>query len=416
MLQSSLLCASDFCRFRGDDGHVIRFRQGHGSLPDDCCCSDGSVAWGSLSFLRRHALLSGRFLQIASPKNSSGTITVRIFPKVKTSVKEDDDDDDILQLSSLALTNLVALAGNHRSSQEEEKGVYKGKISVVKESDLPVAQKVTLRRWWRPAGSSVHTEKSTTTALPKAKSLLHLGRWVTRMASRQVYLYEILEVRDEHDRLVQETTFLSRNDTKYRVEQGPLDYTTCPVPPDALAMDWVLVQKENVTAPHPNRIELIRACTSVPNRVVPPAECMWHVVGHPQEHGLKEAVEAAAGFRQVLHVRGLALYAYRAGLQLVASGGLVDKLSGLRQALQDARKAAPSLLVLPDLDHELCPSGMGQDGRLRHDQESRILSILLEELNMETNKVNCRLAMVPAVLVIFSTRRSLPPGPLKQHL
>lgn len=399
---------------------------------------DGALAWASRAFLRKHGILVGRIVQVSTYLSQrKSTAIARIFRKSSNHNDNGDDVDvDVLELSSVAYINLqVGLGADSTTLQNRttKNTLFNGSLLVIQTSDIPTAKKVTLRRWGCPPPPPPQTTEagkqdestlegiqqlSKSNTWPAEQSILHVGGWVTATASSNVIFYETVEVRDLDDKIVSSAVFLSQKDTAFRIEQGPFNFTSCPLFPDMFSMRRTLLPSNALRrAPHPNSLELERAWNLPLGRLVPPAECIWHVIGNPDEHEFLEAVVSAARNRQILSVKGLSLYAYRSGRKLVASGGLADKLTGLRQALQDSRKAGPCILVLPDLDQELCPANiMGQDARLRHDQESRLLSVLFEELNLETNRVNTLLPTIPAVLVIFSTRCLLPPGPLRQHL
>jgi peroxin-6 len=236
-------------------------------------------------------------------------------------------------------------------------------------------------------------------------------------SGKDAIIYEVLEARDAMDRLMGGCVFLSRtDDTQFRLEQGPSTYTTCPLLPNAFSLQNIFSVYEQTILPHPNISELTAAFDQVSNNSLTSSELVWHLVGGQADHHATEVVCAAAVDRRVLAIQGLAAYAYQSGRPLLASGGLVDKLTGLREAFRNARAAAPSLLLFEGLDDELCPVSIGHDLKLRHDQENRILSILTEELKMDTNMVHSRLPTIPSVIVAFSTRRPLPAGPLRQHL
>ena len=451
----SLLRVSDFCRHNNgsdesdnDEASSVRFRQA-------CCCwpldtthyKDGSVAWATLAFFRHRALVNGRFVKITFDDVS---VVVRIFVKMpqpyqqqpQQQQQDSSDDDDLVELSSLAYTNLVGRSSNVAKlifSQMDR--IRYGAMSVLHPNHLAIAPRVTLRQWRRrrQQQQDSRTRDNDSPPWPHDGSILTVGGWViatTSKADGTLYFYEVLEICNQKDENImiaateqqqqqQQPFFLSKKGTTlFRLEEDPLDYTSCPIMPNAVLMEQLLLRPVNddksssVAVPHPNCHELTQAWMPLPNRMVKPAECIWNIVGDSQEYNLQQAVEsAAAPFRQVVVVQGLALHAYQAGRPLVAGGGLADKLAGLEQALQAARAAAPSVLVLQDLDLELCPVGMGQDARLRHDQESRFLTVLSTELIMERNVTNySQLASIPSVLVVLATRRPLSAGPFRQHL
>jgi AAA+ superfamily predicted ATPase len=413
MPKSSLLRASDFCRLPATDHAILcRRENGRRTLPTDAI-PDTAAAWASLSCLRGHAIVSGNIVEISV---GSRTTTVRLFFRIGDD-EDGDDTNTTVELSSVAWINLGLKVKADLSH------VYNGRLFVLRIETIQVARKVTLRRWGsqppeiRRGGGEGESRESF--LWPHDRSLLHLGGLavVSTKSDKDAVIYEVLAAQDENDVPVYGSVFLARTDeTQFRLEQGPSTYTTCPILPNALSLRNLFLRKEQEFLPHPNMLELTAAFDQVSNKSFTSAELVWHLVGNQAEHHATEVVCAAAGDRRVLVIQGLAAYAYQSGRPLLASGGLADKITGLREAFRNARAAAPSLLLFKGLDEELCPVSVGQDTNLRHDQESRILSILTEELKMDTNMVHSRLPTVPSVLVAFSTRRPLPPGPLRQHL
>jgi hypothetical protein len=146
-----------------------------------------------------------------------------------------------------------------------------------------------------------------------------------------------------------------------------------------------------------------------------PAERIVHVVGSERDHHCIEAIRIAARQlgRQPIIVEGLAATAYLLKGDITSSGQLYDKLTGLEAALELAHKHAPSVLVVPDLDQELSR----HDDPLRRSEESRIWALLMDKLSSYEWERQSRLPLqVPAVLVIYTTRTDLKPGPLLENL
>uniref|UniRef100_A0A7S2UD17 Peroxisomal ATPase PEX6 n=1 Tax=Attheya septentrionalis TaxID=420275 RepID=A0A7S2UD17_9STRA len=155
-----------------------------------------------------------------------------------------------------------------------------------------------------------------------------------------------------------------------------------------------------------------------------------------------------------MHIRGLAAFSYQCSLEGGGSnnnntstnsvtGSLVDRLNGLRQSLNRARLAAPCVLHISQLQDEF---DRVEDLDIRHDQESRFLSCifessssssslsntttqsidtnhdllwrnehqyLLEQTDSIANEVMCS---APSVIVVVSTSKQLPAGPLLSSL
>eukprot|EP00978_Attheya_sp_CCMP212_P016617 scaffold43696_cov48-Attheya_sp.AAC.6 len=126
------------------------------------------------------------------------------------------------------------------------------------------------------------------------------------------------------------------------------------------------------------------------------------------------------------------------------TGSLADRLNGLRQSLNRARRAAPCVLHISQLQDEF---DRVEDLDIRHDQESRFLSCIfesssssssspttnpaqstetnhdllwrndhhdsLEQTDSIANEVMCS---APSVIVVVSTSKQLPAGPLLSSL
>lgn len=122
------------------------------------------------------------------------------------------------------------------------------------------------------------------------------------------------------------------------------------------------------------------------------------------------------------------LFASKGNSSSALSGGLVDKLNGLAAALEMASRSSPCVLHIHDIDRELSPiSGHGADVDGRMEEERRILEIIkqsdsslfLQNMDRHCNACeNCvhdaflSNSTTPCVVVIFSTKTALPPGPI----
>lgn len=170
--------------------------------------------------------------------------------------------------------------------------------------------------------------------------------------------------------------------------------------------------------PHPNLSHLMNAMQLSTNTT--PTERILHVEGNDQDHDVCLAVETAAKQigRTCWSLRGLAAFAHAAG-RTVRNGSLVDQLAGLEAALEEIqeKRMEPVVLHLVDLDQELSVS----DEPLRHDQEERIWSKLLQGLtsyrssHQPHNKVPLNLYICPMIVVI-SSAAPLKPGPWLEKL
>ncbi len=114
------------------------------------------------------------------------------------------------------------------------------------------------------------------------------------------------------------------------------------------------------------------------------------------------------------------------------TGGLIDKLNGLAAALEMASRSSPCVLHIHDIDRELSPiSGHGADVDGRMEEERRILEVIKEITQrslvqhmdrhciIRENCVHDKFlsdSTVPRVVVVFSTKSALPPGPISSIL
>ena len=222
---------------------------------------------------------------------------------------------------------------------------------------------------------------------------------------------------------IMDAVFVTHAHTEFRFEtiQFP---STCPqlpsclfpYPPSSNNID------NNIGSipPHPNLPDLVEAFhTILPN--ASPAERIFTLLGSANEHDVSLAVTTAAALvgRSCLTVRGLAAHAYRTAGQLQRAASLVDKLQGLDAALEQAYQAAPSVLLIEDVDQEFTAN----DDRLRCDEEGRIWSLCTNALgeavmNHDANNSvdGNTITRIPSVLVVFSMSKLPPKGPLVEHL
>ncbi len=110
------------------------------------------------------------------------------------------------------------------------------------------------------------------------------------------------------------------------------------------------------------------------------------------------------------------------------TGALPDKLRGLSAALAMARRSSPCVLHIVDVDHELSSTeGHSADLDARKDEERRIVEAIRAGscvpglqptlFHDSSSLVGCsRIMTTPLVIVVMSTSRPLPPGPISSSL
>lgn len=102
------------------------------------------------------------------------------------------------------------------------------------------------------------------------------------------------------------------------------------------------------------------------------------------------------------------------------TGALPDKLRGLSASLDIARQSSPCVLHVVDIDRELSATeGHASDLDARKDEERRILETIRAGSFFRDSSclVGCdRITTTPPVIVVLSTSRPLPPGPLSSSL
>jgi len=227
---------------------------------------------------------------------------------------------------------------------------------------------------------------------------------------------------------------LTTRRTRYTLEAPPVSGLDAPQLPSFLPA-FVSKQCNGCFRLHPDTRKLVQLFLSLQVRPSDSArtasECIFHLTGTEHDHHVGRAVataSAAAGRRLIDITCGLTAYAYltsgncshsnngETSAPAISNGSLVDKLTGLHQALQDAKRHAPSVLLL-HLDRELASAAA--DHHDRHDHEGRIWSLLTAELSGSTE--NCcgqrQHRRIPPVVVVLATGRPLNvDGPLRQRL
>jgi ATP-dependent 26S proteasome regulatory subunit len=396
-----MLRASDYCRPSDPNESFAVLFSISASFPfrDD---DEPYVVWASTVLLRKARLISGRLIEL---EYKDRRVIARILVKDIDSV-DDDADNDILEVSPLVAANLGLFFNNEKQSAN---GSFK-----VKASKLPIAKSVLLRYWGKPVKPRLFSsqrraqenERPTTSEwpLPPVHRLLRTGAIVTVQSNGHIYTYEVRSVNDNAAvaATVNDETYESNGATKYSLESPPKG-ARCPRLPPFISHAYI---------PHPNAKELTDTLQMSPGSA---AHSILHVIGDIQQD-VRVAVETAAARvgRRYLPVQGLASFAFLHG-RSISTGGLVDKLSGLDAAIEQAFQHSPCVLHIY-LDGEFSTN----DREQQNDEEGRIWSLLCEELTLingayySARNLSDR-ATVP-LWIVLSTKSSLLPGPLLHKL
>ena len=462
----SILRLSDFCAKPFDPLHVrLRLLECDGSIqyPEDSIqCHTTAIVIVTIGLLRRLSLRNGSVVWIrptaeqtdkgrseneSLPKGmiypKKGTIAARLY------MNNDDVPHhhtyDIILIHPMTAINLGFFPSwNTRIDAL----VLPCRFRSLKE--LSVARKVTLRPWGKypqvpPLGNVMDTASVTSDdSWIQPGCLLQPGKLFSiahrrpetgveqhdHIAARMSY-FQVVEVISDNgrpdmshssylmnydDSKTENLPSLYRSDrsTSYRMETITRPWT-CPQLPCLFTHDHPEGHISWSAPPHPNVSQLVDSM-KLPGTATPYQRILT-VLGNSSEHGVESAVRTAAARsgRRCLTVHGLAAHAHRC-TGLVRSAGLIDKLSGLKLALSQAYASAPCVLFLMDFDLELT----SQDVRLRHDEESRFLSLLTTRdgsLNHELmDEENGSVAHGPAVVTVLSMRKQLMKGPLMDNL
>ena len=173
-----------------------------------------------------------------------------------------------------------------------------------------------------------------------------------------------------------------------------------------------------------------------------------HVIGEEENHVSVCVAEAAdiMGMRYFCidglasfwaHMNFLCSYSQQSDEKhtRALTGQLPDKLNGLSAAIKFAHQSSPCVLHVVGIDEELSPvSGHGADADSRMEEEQRILQVIQESMaelssgRLHVNSLQCASlktpneitsssdSIVPQVIIVFSSSKALPSGPLLSSL
>mmetsp|Transcript_28386 Transcript_28386/g.77930 ORF Transcript_28386/g.77930 Transcript_28386/m.77930 type:complete len:729 (-) Transcript_28386:604-2790(-) len=278
---------------------------------------------------------------------------------------------------------------------DSEDSIESALITTLPRESYRPAKKVTLRRWGqRPRripliDTTLDDEKEEEEEAkeeqlvwPRKEALLQLNTLISVEGSSrasnvdEIFYYQVVEVDGENNisqrRINNIPVFFSTATTEYRLETLHRPFTCPKLPPRPAA-----------ALTHPNLDELTRALLLPPH--ASPSQRVVLAVAKQEDHDTRGAVQAAAAVtgRSCLVVSGLAAHSYRSHQKLLRAASFIDKLKGLKSSLDQAYHAAPSVLLLENVDLEF--TSWNLDSRLRQDEESRFWSCLVSELGGNTD-------------------------------
>ena len=379
-------------------------------VPLRCRATSTQVSFTSCNVLRQISHLSGNLATLFCGENQVVTTLVHLSDNDEKTVPMIDDKEPVIFINVLTAANLEFDVTTEEGHVEESVG----QVSTLNRA-VPPAGKATLRLWGRPLPppsldlQTITSQNDDLLPLPPAETLLKRGLLIAVPHHDEIYFYEVLQVdgydlderRDQQGQ--HKLIYKGTCQTRYRISTGGQS-TPCPpqLPPFGPIHRWV-GYKHRDYVPHPD-VDAVVAAWSLPaDTATPAAVRVRHVVGSESDHHVSTLIQAAAdrlGCRLII-VPGLAFYAYWNQKSVNYSGSLADKLAGLEAALEDAARHEPCILLLLNIDRELSV----HDKPVRHDEESRIWSLLMDHLSSTS-----------AVMVVLSSTMLLSAGPLTQGL
>lgn len=398
--------ASDFCRRKNEPPKVsVTFSLVAESVPR---CREGNgtqLSYTTRRTLRNVSLCSGCVVELEIPDTNR---TVAIYLKRGNQNDKDEEDAMVIYVNEFTATQL---------------GIYRLLLrrntarGFLRHRDHPsVAGTVTMRPLARPVTplNFLHSsdQDDIIWPLPSPEWLLQVNRIIAVAQYNDVYHYEILEVESKHPRHKPDSLYLSDQSTRYRIRSD--EARPCPVLAPLTNTLYLSSSQQRPVPQHPNVAALVETLSRI-HVWATPEECLHHIIGTDDNHGVTHAVEAAANTlgRRCVVVSGLAFYGYYSGKVNNPTGSLVDKLEGMQAALEEAIRYIPSLLLVKDVDKELS----FHDSSMREDDENRLWTVVISFLARYTfeNQPDSQ-HYSPSLLVLFSSGKSLIPGPLSHRM
>lgn len=398
----SMLRASSFCRARSETSLSVRLEIEYNAPPTSNCCL------ATISLLQKASLIQGKYIWIEFKKKKIG-VELLLASTEEEEETEFELSSPVLRISALAAANLGLLSYSlSQSAQTTQFGKLIPCRDVITEADHVLLQyygrpvediEKKRRQQQKQTNNAIHTTDETTDAwpLPAADTLLQIST-IIRLENNsfESIFYQVLRINNGTvgDRLCKCTAT-----TTFSL-QAP-SFSSCPRLPSF----------STKLPPHPNLKELsdfIRA--SAASR---PAECVFHICGNDSQHHVHELVQATAshlGRRLVVLPRGWAAFSFESNGS-IQNGGLADKLNGLQAALDKAKQHIPALLHIYFDANEFSV----HDQEQFHDEQSRIWSMIIQELACCSYEYRNDGSVVPLVIVL-STESTLGAGPLIESL
>ncbi|GAX25199.1 peroxin-6 [Fistulifera solaris] len=392
-----MIRASNFCRSSEEFNVQLVLHEGN------CEPQSSLVSW---RVLRRLSRLTGTRVTLSCPATKKCIHTRLVLAEDDTDDTSVDEENLVVRANVLTASNL--LSGTPISQIHNVRCILN---TLSNDEDLPTAKCITLRIWGIPLPPPrlTYSPPKENFPLPARKTLLQKDILIAARQGDNICIYEVIDIDCNENGSIM--AYETSSDTSFRIEMAE-HKLACPHLPPLKATCHLFTATTSSLPPHPDTSVLIEAL-SLPIHSSP-QERVLHVRGELQN--VTEAVHVAADRlgRRLVPVRGLAFYAHFHGRVKNPTGSLVDKLIGLEVALEQALYHAPAVLLLQDLDKELSI----QDRELQEDEESRILSILMDYLKPSSNSNfrNGKGSNTPPILVVLSSEKKLKSGPLTRNI
>ena len=264
------------------------------------------------------------------------------------------------------------------------------------------ATTVILRALGRPVRKRREQSRSENNEFPpignERRLLLTVGLLLSILDKAELFIYEVQSINDMDKPTTEKIVFVSSPKTQWNLETYPLQEAIRRLPPVLNSL------------PHPS-VPSIHSTLLIPASS-PSAHKISHIIGSRENH-VNICVKAAADLlgMRYLEVNGLAAFAHAAG-QVVTTGGFMNRLEGLKAALQQAHQSGPCVLHLLGLNEEVSAT----DEPMRQIEEQRIWTTLVSTLTTVETIGLSFWRSAPTVLVVLSTTTPLNIGPWMQNL